>query len=240
MAFFSSLHGIIPWRVSTILETNDGGMNWIERCIIGTDPNARSIYNSPSPFSAFCSAYARDSLVGYIARDGKTFKTMDGGGTWTYYSVIDSDMIKMTYSSAGPECCFINQAFGYCSFSKSPDHGISWNAEFGSFRDLFMTPSGRVLLSGSQGINYSDDGNNFTSAKLNMGGYTISDITAIYMASSKEGFANSSLGLLYTFDGGQSWYAGLSRIACNAMYFVDDQIGFLAGDTQAYRLGKVK
>lgn len=93
----------------TLLKTNDGGENWAKVILPEEYYNTHSI--------VFC-----DENYGIICGE-TTFKTVDGGASWTKRESFDYTMTDV---------CFTGSAEGWmvgewCEIYKTTDKGISWN-----------------------------------------------------------------------------------------------------------------
>jgi photosystem II stability/assembly factor-like uncharacterized protein len=216
------------WTVGTngtILNTSDGGANWITQTS-----------NTRANLEAVSFADAQNGLaVGEGFLDGKIVRTTDGGATWT----------EQTVDKGLKSVCFVNAQTGWTVGKsgivlRSIDGGLTWeNKAYATLETLFST----FFL--SEQIGWAG-GRKGTLLKTINGGLNWEKVATptdyrtyyqIYFADSQRGWACATHGkILKTVDGGTTWTekSTSSTKAFHDICFINSNIGWVVGGGSIY------
>jgi photosystem II stability/assembly factor-like uncharacterized protein len=204
-----------PPQSTLIYTTSDGGQSW-------------SQINPISNFIAYDVFFITDQIGWMCGNDGKIFKTIDAGATWTaLVSTVTGNIHGIN---------FISETEGYfCEGGgvyKTTDGGINWTLSLSMFtarKVKFIDPQ-IVFAVGSQAIAKTIDGGaNWTTTPLTSGYQCIS------FPDNTNGFiAGTSGKLSKTIDGGDNWTQSITSANgdINGIDFIDASIGWIA--TQSF------
>jgi photosystem II stability/assembly factor-like uncharacterized protein len=198
-----------------IYSTSDGGQSW-------------SQINPISNFIAYDVFFITDQIGWMCGNDGKIFKTINAGSTWTaLVSTVTGNIQGIN---------FISETDGYfCEGGgvyKTTNGGTSWTLSLSMFdarKVTFIDPQ-IVFAVGSQAIAKTIDGGaNWTTTPLTNGYRCIS------FPDNTNGFiAGTSGKLSKTIDGGDNWTQTVTSANgdINGIDFIDASIGWIA--TQSF------
>ena len=258
ITYTDSLHGYIPVSNGAILETTNGGVNWVTVLTGNTYTLADIVFPTAS--------------TGYsVGLNGAIIKTTNAGNSW---SVINSPTTNVLRG-----VCFLNPDTGFISgqqedIYRTTDGGITWSLRHSGIYWLrkfsFPTPQtgycvGDNLLifkTTNQGLTWnqlpSSGGSNLTDVKfltvdtgyvcgyngylaksfnggltwqiLNTG--TTSNFEGLWFFNSQEGYCVGTPGIIvHTTNGGATWTqeASGSTVTLKDIYFSNPNRGFIAG-----------
>lgn len=189
--------GYNPSLVSTILWTNDGGINWVYK-----DLGSYNDYDS--------SALLVTPLIAYsIGQYGQSKKTIDGGNTWSFCNFSSPG-----YSGASLFAVDQNNIYfaGLQNLSLIAAYGklnnTTWNVtDFDNgvvMKDIFFNDIYNGCIIGNNGIIKvtNDGGNSWINSNSNL----TSDLNGVSFKNSLKGWAVADNGkIIKTIDGGYNW-----------------------------------
>ena len=204
---------------STLIYSDDGGTSWTDKI--------------PGNKDALIDIEFFDNNLGIAAGfNGTILRTIDGGAIWEEVDTLTSSSVSRWF-----EHVFILDEDNFWITGRdnyfSNDQGRTWtkmNGPGGGYsiyaidedHILIGTSNGRIYLSTDGGMNFSQTFQSSLSADI---------IYDIEFKNELDGFAMGSKGKLYlTGDGGNNWseHPTLNDRGFKAMYFLDDQYGWLS------------
>ena len=218
--------GTTPSLVSTILWTNDGGVNWVYK-----DLGNPSGYDLDARLASPTVAYA-------VGQYGKGKKTSDGGATWTsvnytglYSGVKLFSINKDSIYFAGLDNFDLKGAFG-----KTSNGGAAWNVTTistnTSMQSVFFNDysNGWICGYGGEIKRTANAGTNWTSCNTGI----TSRINDIAFTNSSSGWAITADGkIIHSNDGGLNWnieYSGSVELT-SISFTKPNNIGYAVGDS---------
>ncbi|MFA5804767.1 MAG: YCF48-related protein [Melioribacteraceae bacterium] len=213
VAFIDANTGIAVGDAGRIMKTTNGGLNW----------SAIS-----SGFTTHInSSHFIDSNTGYVVGgvgnyDGVIYKTTDGGTTWLKKQSGELPSMKSVY--------FINANTGWVGGSsaiyKTTNGGDAWTKQSSSYTSMSL-----VFLNSNIGIS----ANYMNISRTSDGGTTWNkvadyDCNSVFFVSSTVGYCTGFNSATYkTIDGGVTWTLLTGSPKGNWVYFVNSDVGFVAG-----------
>ncbi|MEI6898510.1 MAG: YCF48-related protein, partial [Bacteroidota bacterium] len=195
--WFTDTHtGYAVGSTGTLMQTNDGGVNWSVRCL--------------SPYYDLYSICFTNDSTGYIAGyagGGIIFKTTDAGTTWdTAHFGPEGKSLNSIF--------FVNENTGYAVGSsgtvlKTTDAGMTWTTSsinyFYTLNSVFFTDVNTGYAVGSaNGVIFktTDGGETWSQVSTGLSG----SLNSVFFTAGDTGYVCGSYGaLLKTVDAGVNW-----------------------------------
>ncbi len=223
----------VGWANSlgTVIKTTDGGASWQTIKEITTPPYLNSIQ------------FLNDQIGWVGTSDSLILKTTDGGTTWTTISVPERGCQIVT---------FINKNVGWVGgwgsgILKTEDAGTTWTkqldiGEWERIQDIFFIdelngwatclyywygtgPEPEVTITDGYVFKTTDGGQNWIKIELNNDPFAIS---SIHFFDNNAGILNAN-GIKKSSDSGLSWHDTNSIQSSDAVFFIDNQYGWISG-----------
>ena len=190
---------------------------------------------------------ANNTVLGFT-REGKVFKSPDGGNNWTYSEIDNYTSIGKIYDSH-----FLDSQTGFVLARRTSDNaglmyktndgGTSWSLILSAPNLIFkITAQGSILwASGQNGlfIKSTNQGDSWTTLAHNLGN---SDIGNIQFISTNTGYCSTSSNVYKTVNGGLNWTNirnATTDVTLRTVHFISEEVGFiLNGNTSASTLLK--
>lgn len=199
--FLDDLHGWAFGKDSTLIRTNDGGINWTRHTIQQFGPYYNSIRG----------AHFYNTQTGIaINQGGKVFRTDDGGGSWTNISNMTStNLSSIKFGDKGLAYAINYGGSSGPNIQISSDSGKTWTSgsipDGGLFAGFFSSPNRgfagqfQIYKTINAGQTWQSDEQQFTTNY-----YPIDDID--YLAPNRFfGVSNFSFRTFQSLDNGVSW-----------------------------------
>ncbi len=209
IVFISATTGFCVGDSNSVKKTTDGGSTW-------------NIKYKADGSGAIRDVYFTDSNNGFAGGDNGLFAaTSDGGENWTPITVTDvTNSIRSVFFSDQNKGWVLADVASGSVIMMTTDRGSSWSQVLSTTNDMndmyFSGTNGIAVGKTNADLFYTTDGINWNQSQaVSLGGfnYTRSDIRAVYMTDSQNGYAvgwGSIVGLqptieLKTTDGGATW-----------------------------------
>ena len=196
ITFIDQNNGWAVGNRGVVLHTIDGGENWIKL----------NEFGEAVPFIKVCFADANNGWILSYDWNPRLYRTIDGGQTWTYNTVLLNNIVNSV--------CFVDGSYGWAvggggKITHTSDGGQTWSSQTSNTTITLYDVSFIDNLEGWACGGYktllhtTDGGLNWVVAP-----YSPPSILHLYSIKFKTnllGWAGGYPGLSYTTDGGQTW-----------------------------------
>jgi hypothetical protein len=200
-----------------IYKTTDGGLSWIKKY---------DFY----PMDGISSICFINENVGFVSggfNNDSTYKTIDGGNTWSLVNNISFSKIKFLSNNVGygvDNSRYVRQLY------KTKDAGLTWNViasyEY-DINDFYFTDEQNGYLVGSSSLKLqktTDGGNTWKKQEIPYEWYDL-----VRFKNKNVGLIATEYGQIYTtFNGGKTWKSDYKYLASNDLQFGNGNV-YLGG-----------
>jgi photosystem II stability/assembly factor-like uncharacterized protein len=224
--------GWVVGITNTILNTTDGGDNWVDQ--------------NPAPSVNYYSVYFTDALTGHavgatVGGSGRIRHTTDGGTNWDPISASNAYSLWSVF--------FINDSIGWIAGGREPgfnidpirtihytvDGGYNWSNQFYQYdslplHDIHFMDSNTGCAVGEHGTIFwtTDGGSNWIQKTSG----TVRHLWGVHLLDANTAWAVGIQGtVLYTTNGGDTWTAERAdtMYGFGKVYFTDANNGWISG-----------